>query len=383
MLIKIGSFNVQNLKVGDSDGGSEDNSSFKKNKIEKIAEIIKNEGYDLVALQEIKNTEAVKGIAQELGYSFCHCDNLYNELNRQNYTNKNNSTFKPEYAFLWNPTVLVLDHDPEIYKGIYDRISLRLRAFIDMLVAAVYAMLIGGRNMLEEEEKENGKDEDDKKEDESHRQILLDFFGLAGTVFTADKAQETFIRHQISQVLQQTLRPSLIGVFKRCFSAELCEREIRLINVHTQFGKNMKEFKALRMQELEFVLGDVFDVVATQRDGKMRCATTIVAGDYNMELPELAALETSESFLKLHKYRSFVTTQDKKTTVRLANADEVEQGQRPELEYVSNYDHFSYDASLFPSYGPVISRFDATPDNFIIENKLVSDHVPVKMTVDF
>ena len=405
-MVKIGSFNVQNLKLKPGqdlkfgDGSSNQSDSFKKQKIEKISKILKDEAFDLIALQEIQNEEAVKKIADTLGYQFCHASNIYEELIKRGFKNKHDSVFKPEYAFLWNPNSLTLERDPEVYKGISDRIAKHFDMFIDAL-----AIMIAGMLFFRDKDPKKEKKENEEKKDES-KQKGLQYLGLIGIDLTSKKITREIAKKRIADILHKTLRPPLYGIFRRPFSSEIGmsvpdyphspsvvsgggygSRELRIINTHIQFGVGKDEFggaKAIRLKELEFVLGTLYDIVATQRDGKWRCPTTIVAGDYNMSWENLSNLNSSKDFMDCHKNRSFVVTNQKKpSTVKIANPDEVNEGKTPQIEYVNNYDHFSYDSDMFNIGDPIISRFDCTNENFIADNRLISDHVPIKMVFDF
>lgn len=364
MEINLCSFNVLNFKFNSSG-----EQSFKQKKVKKIAKILREKNCHLAALQEIKSTETVAEIAKELGFEFCHCENLYDELNQENFLNRHGSSFKAEYAFLWDPNILRLERDPEIYKGISDRISKSLELFIGAIAAFIWTMIIV--KMAE-------------KKEESKLRILLKAFGIAGGTWTlATLLKNEMVKRQISAFLYQALRPPLIGIFKK--NNDSVEKEIRIINTHTQFAKIPAETGTateIRLKELEFILGEIFDIVDTQRDGKNRHATTIVAGDYNLPLRVIANLDSRPGFARCHRDRTFRTVQDLPSTITVVNQDEVKRGQQARFEYNENYDHFSYDESLF-SERPAISRFSCTHDNFFIGERLISDHVPVSMTFNF
>lgn len=92
-MITIGSFNIQNYK-----GNNE------KKKPERMARIIANENFDLMALQEILDEDAVRRIADHLGlgWSFAWAKpGIGNEAKG--------------YAFLWNSRKIVPIQEPYIY----------------------------------------------------------------------------------------------------------------------------------------------------------------------------------------------------------------------------------------------------------------------------
>ena len=385
MTVRIGSFNVRGM------GNHPDQE--KEQRIEMISKVLKDEGFDLIALQEVQNPEAVKRIASGLGgFESCHSIAQYMELNGQGFQNRNASVFKPEYAFLWNPNILVLERDPEIYKGISERVSILFDAYVGGIAATIAGILFGLKAKKKKKKDRRDDKEDDKQEDTMLLKTLscLGLGGLvSGTLAAAnairqsDDASREEVKRQISDTLQKTLRPPLIGIFKKQSSGRVGGKDIRIINMHTFFGDKSRKNKELREKELDFVLGDIFDVVATQRDGKWRSPTTIVAGDYNMSLAEIRRLEFGRYLRWIHRNRLFATGQGELSIVSIANKDGVLQGDPPVIKYDSDYDHFSYDASNFTKGDPVFSRFNCTNENFIANSKLISDHVPVKMIFEF
>jgi len=380
MRIKIGSFNVHGL------GNIDNDSSFKEQKIEKISKILKDENFHLIVLQEIQDAKAVKRIASNLGgYESIHCADLYKEeLTGNGFKNRNGVSFDAELAFLWNPLVLTLDRDPEIYKGISERIALHFDRFVDAMSIVIAGLLLNPQNMSKEEDKEE-KEEKERCYQETRK--IFGLLGVSGVNVAGKKISKAAAKKSVASVLHKTLRPPVFAIFKKCSPGVLGKlapsvrgsfgREIRLINTHTQYGgKEMpkKEKEIIRRKELEFVLGEIYDVVATHRDGKWRSPTTIVAGDYNMSWKELQYLDIG----KYHKNDSFMIDQRELSTLNRLKKDEP-----PKIVYSENYDHFSYDSDKFFPGDPVVSRYNATPDNFIVDNKLVSDHVPIEMSFEF
>lgn len=386
MMVKIGSFNMHGM------GNRLDQE--KEQRIEKISKILKDEDFDLIALQEIQSPDAVNRIASGLGgFKSCHCHDLYMELKDRGFKNMNDKILRPEYAFIWNPKVLELERDPEIYKGISERMSMLFDAYVGAIAAMIAGILFGmeAKKTARKEDRKDDKQED-KREDTGLLKTLS-CLGLGGLVsatlaasnpiMPADDTRREKVKRHISDTLQKTLRPPLIGIFKKPSSKIFGEKEIRIIDMHAFFGDMSRNNIELREKELDFVLGDIFDVVATQRDGKWRSPTTIVAGDYNMSLAEIQRLEFGRYLRWIHRNRLFATGQGELSTVSIANKEEVLQGKPPLIKYNSDYDHFSYDASNFIKGDPVFSRFNCTNENFIAKDKLISDHVPVKLVFEF
>ena len=67
MEVTIGSFNVLNLKLKESDKGS-----FREQKIKKFAKIITDCNYSIVAMQEIQSYETAEAIAVKNHQSPCN-----------------------------------------------------------------------------------------------------------------------------------------------------------------------------------------------------------------------------------------------------------------------------------------------------------------------
>ena len=301
-------------------------------------------------------------------------------------------SLRPEYAFIWNPNVLELERDPEIFKGISERVSKRFDAYIIALSMMLTSFLF---SLSSKKKNGNKKEKEEEEEEDAMFRNTLTGLGLGGLMgaglasgnagMHADDTCEEDVRKQIADTLHKNLRPPLIGIFKKkkFLSCGIGEKEIRIINMHSYFGDDSKESKKIRMRELSFVLWDIFDVVATQRDGKWRYPTTIVAGDYNMSLADIQKMSDMMLLPEIHKNRSFTTGQTEPTTVSIKNKEKVQEGEPPQIEHVSNYDHFSYDRNNFSSGDPLVDRIDVTNENFIVDKKLVSDHVPIEMTFDF
>ena len=96
MSYKIGSFNIENLGLGALDTKEDER---KDRDLKKIAEIIRKENFDIVALQEIKSegkafwssgTSSKQGILYELGRNWEFWP-----------TKDNNVRGNPEFAFVW------------------------------------------------------------------------------------------------------------------------------------------------------------------------------------------------------------------------------------------------------------------------------------------
>ena len=207
--------------------------------------------------------------------------------------------------------------------------------------------------------------------------------------------------------------------------------EIRLINTHMVFGKPSHATGSdaeYRREELKILTEEVYPRIADKRYGNNRPAYTILMGDYNLCISESPKVYSESGFIRsdqtgLKKTEEYVEipiqqglfsnyfdrekrviriAQHEKTSLKRpvndkessehydvdseSNSEQIiESG---ELDYYSkDYDHFSYDATRFKDIGVIVERVDALKKYY--GNDLekyrheVSDHVPIKITIDF
>ena len=135
--MKIVSFNTNKLNFNGKD------KEYCSERFAKVVELLQKAEADIVMLQEIMNEETVKELAKQLNYGYCTSKTLYKDLNKNEnaeFTNKHFSSFKSEYAFLWNPNTVNKKNDPQLYMGIYDFIDRALEDFIVYLTGIVLGM---------------------------------------------------------------------------------------------------------------------------------------------------------------------------------------------------------------------------------------------------
>ena len=108
MSYKIGSFNVQHLSSKDE--------TVREKKFKDIAHIIRNQQFDIVALQEVLNEESVKSLVNGLGN--LKWDHVYMEPNT--YASK-----KEGYAYIWRNDRVRLVDDENGNPIIYNRYTKR------------------------------------------------------------------------------------------------------------------------------------------------------------------------------------------------------------------------------------------------------------------
>lgn len=166
--------------------------------------------------------------------------------------------------------------------------------------------------------------------------------------------------------------------------------ELRLINIHLYFGSMRKEDMAIRKMEFNNIINDVLprmcDKPEVSEEGEIMPFYTFLMGDYNLEMQQIYRVETRIKYRG--KSREFKTIQDKKTSLKKAsNQITIEDC------YSSNYDHFTYEVEmdnkliLVPQRVEALSRYfsnePTTVDKLNSYRKKVSDHVPIKLIVDF
>lgn len=161
-----------------------------------------------------------------------------------------------------------------------------------------------------------------------------------------------------------------------------CFCEIRLINTHIVYGDTSKAGIALRQNEFIKVVEHVYQNIANKRYGNNMPAYVVVLGDYNLSLEQLPAnvkinIGNSQS---ARKEETVVTEQEEVTTV---NHIKQEDGTY-HSDYVSNYDHFSFIEAYKSQMNIGIERINPKKycKNLVEYWENVSDHVPIKMTID-
>ena len=180
--------------------------------------------------------------------------------------------------------------------------------------------------------------------------------------------------------------------------------EIRLICIHTYFGKDSSIDREIRQNELDVLFKEVYPQISERVYGNGFPNYTVLLGDYNAEL----VTSDIESIVKerhkaLRRYPSIINTDEngevysdrydvkiktfqyELTTLKTKLDSEYEEFE--DRGYASNYDHFSYDESRV---GEVVSkkarRVDAVrryfKDDFQKYYNTVSDHIPIVLELN-
>lgn len=376
--LSIASFNVLNFKT-DSKSGR--NKEFKQEKIRRIGSIIRDQQFDIVALQEIQSEDSVRQIVDFLNqggtiYKYKHCNSIYEELSGE-FEFK--SGLHSELAFIWDSRTVELDEDLVVYKGIHDRLLRAIDAFFTSATGVISSILAVGALVLDKDAA--AKDEEEKKK----RKGRSDLMGGGALILAGGGSVAHYeLKDEIEGVLRNTLRPPLVGLFRRVGTGASSNTQIRVINVHAQFGKTKYDKIGgvkLRKMEVGFVLGDIFKIVDSQTSGEYITPRTIVAGDFNLSLANVKSVIND-----LNAQGELVACQDAETTLTLINRKEVEEdGQPPEYEVANDYDHFVFRSDCWSDKDATIVRDD---DTFFIgqkgsqEYKPISDHYPIEISTE-
>lgn len=168
--------------------------------------------------------------------------------------------------------------------------------------------------------------------------------------------------------------------------------ELRLVNTHiidaSREEDSIKEFNVLVKQ----VLPRICDHQGGLQENEVQMpAYTFLLGDYNLALNKseraIYKIDTVTSTEYTGRKRDYVTVQDKLTTLKIPNNQLC-----IEDCYANNYDHFTYETDLDNKLILTPQRIEALekyyPEESGPTDKLrayrmnISDHIPIKMTVD-
>ena len=379
----IGSYNLKtfNTKV-------KTDPKFKANKIEKFAQVIRDENFQIIALQEVQRDKTVMDIlsavagcyavprANNIGYeagkyAAIHCESIYQEISSEYGLKIDTAKHRyGELAFIWNKDSMDIDVGSRSVVNIYKEIEEQRQKFVDGLVNAIVAVIVGAVAA-----KAVRKDEDEKSQAVDKAILGVAAVGKAG----GGTLSKTLIENQVEAIVRSTLRPPLVGVFTLKGKGD-SKRQLRLINVHAQFGETKFDKicgEQIRVTEANFLMNKLFPAVRDMRGGDNEMAETLMLGDFNVEYEDM----------RLAKGNANVQiVQSRPSTIGVANKEEYEQGKDPVVEYKSNYDHFVF-GSESTMWNPESGIDVVQPKNSWLlaynpENnrrEFISDHLPIIM----
>lgn len=359
MRYKILSFNIQKF--------SREAASGKKS-MDVIAEIIRNSGADIIAIQEIMHKEALKALLEAIAQQYSEEDRMkrnkaFKGIGRYGARTQEIYGYRTKH---WEgrwaaPVTAYGGIAPEGYAFIWNRDRIKLVT--------------------------NSKDE------------------------PFEPRIETFTRKN------GLVRPPFIGRFMPIKG----RFEFRLINVHIAFSVPSKmkhedddrykpdlKDQELRENELRSLLDTIYpnldrkqyDVTGHDKNARLLVQYTFLLGDYNLNLPQSSAKGSKipdELAVRTSADREIKTVVDALTTLKLKTDDAQEIKRRQasrDANLANNYDHFSYDIKrlkdhdiLEPDVGVVYAfdRFrpnDSGQTEYDLYREKVSDHLPIFLTID-
>lgn len=400
--VKICSFNLWNLQSHVA--GKDSDPKFRAQRIKKVADLIARNLFSVVVLQEVKTPATVNDICRMINesagfgrYNGVHCANAYEQIFvEKGYSGKTNTTLKrAELAFIWDSRVFEPacdDYAKVVYKGIDDNIN---HAY-DVFFASVAALLVGGMRYW------NMK-KDDK--DKIRHEAVIDESVLAATGIAIDANNHSaskvveWSKDKTEKWLRQNLRPPFVLLLN--FRNDR-NKQLRLINVHLQFGltsieeeerqeNETKTAQKLRIRQQEVKLlaqndENIFDIVNSQRSGGHETALTMIAGDFNLSIDQLKADATG----KPNVPADMVVAQSKNSTISLKAAADTEEHKKVSCPTVNSYDHFLFKSDVWSAdNAKVLDSPDPLSDDGFYAEKVVkgktvlhpiSDHLPVVIT---
>ena len=138
---------------------------------------------------------------------------------------------------------------------------------------------------------------------------------------------------------------------------------------------------SIRKQELQTLSECIYRMVSTKRYGNNLPAYTFLLGDYNLCL--CGTESKMDHLIRIDDSRQLRTVQEEKTSLKEVKKNEDSMGFQD--YYAHNYDHFSYETGLDQKLRMQVSRVDAlsTYYNNDLETyrKKISDHVPIKLVL--
>lgn len=389
----IASFNLHNFNFDVRGGGSGADSQFKKAKADHICGIIRDGGYDVIALQEVQTPETVASLIGLLNdgnpngrYAFVHCHDFYETISNGRFKSPGREK-RGELAFIYDSESVALFKDGAVYQRLNDRMWLALDYFISGAAALLATSLgVGALTSDVEDDDSEGERDDDKRDKANKKQKGLKTVGALG-VAGAGYAAHKFLESQLKR-----MRPPFVAFFCKKIGDAVDEgRQLRLINVHSQFGRTDADRfttpSLIRTKEAEFVLKEAFEIVKSEQAENASLTLTMAAGDFNRSAKCLQTIATAVNAMPMRsdKMQIGVTRNANApdahlTTVAVSNREEVENGKAREYKYSHDYDHFAFDMDV---WSPVDAKreFGLDDERFYVfegeDRRAISDHLPV------
>ena len=315
MSYKIGSFNMYKFQAFLSD-------EEHRKEINKIAQIIQDEQFSVMALQEIFSKQAMEMLLKRLGLSW---------EGRWCSPPAKSSIAAEGYAFIWNTNIFKL-----------------VETVLD---------------------------------DGTVRQFEPHIFNQYR--INRAEGQEELVRNPYYARFEPVHGPFF---------------ELRLINTHIMFSKSKTRNETneeqdslsdvkMRKNEFNVLTKALYPKISDKVYGNNRPGYTIMLGDYNLNLKSSGAnspyLEEAFEIKDGNVIKHILTLQKELTTLKRPPKDG-EEDKNQNNYWANNYDHFTIDANRFAGAKTDASRVDSVHycENYAAHRKEISDHVPIKMSLD-
>ena len=316
----IGSFNLCNFNMT----ATED---FHKN-LDRIAEIIRNQRFDVVALQEIVGSETyLKSLTRRIGLTW---------KSHVCYSEGHSHDHAESYAYIWNDSRLRLIDEP----GIFEDKGMKGKLVRPPMVARFSPCdLIGGLFF--------------------ELRLINTHIAFGAPLKNSDLSDVEYRRKEFG-ILMEEVYPAVadkrFGLFMPAYTILMGDYNLCIV------GDN--KIKAYSKDR------DKYDYTLVEDGRKSRVITTV---------------QNSPSSLKTNKQFDYSGIRKTDNEAEIVNA-EISEG--AEDLYSQDYDHFSYDKYRFSGVGlSEPERVDALKNQYnndlSLYRKEVSDHVPIKIVLDF
>lgn len=389
----IASFNLHNFNFDVRGGGSGSDSQFKKAKADHIRGIIRDGGYNVIALQEVQTPETVASLIDLLNdgnpngrYSFVHCHDFYETISNGRFKSPGREK-RGELAFIYDSESVALFKDCAVYQRLNDRMWLALDYFISGATALLSTSLGVGAFIGDDEEDEPKMEREKAKRDKANQKLnglkIVGALGVAGAGYAAHKILESQLKR---------MRPPFVAFFCKKVGGTVDEgRQLRLINVHSQFGRTDADRfttpSQIRTKEAEFVLREAFQIVKSEQSENSSLVLTMAVGDFNRSAKCLQAIATEINTMPMRSDKMQIGVSRNAnvpdahlTTVAVCNREEVKNGKAREYKYSHDYDHFAFDMDVW-SPDNAKREFGLEDERFFVlegsERRAISDHLPV------
>ena len=381
----IASFNLHNYNYDAQKDVLGNDVAFKREKLDQIVKIITDGGYDIIALQEIQTPQTVRSIVSGLNegrssgdYDFVHCQDFYEKISDNRFKSPEREK-RGELAFIWNTKTTALFKGYAAYQRLNERMWLALDYFVQG-ASATLAGLLGMSALVPDEE-----DEEKKKKKHITRKTIK--WGEATGLAVMGYAGHRYLDAQLKR-----MRPPFVAFFNKVNGTKVDpSKQLRLINVHSQFGKTDADFfvtpAEIRNKEAEFVLQEAFQIVKSEQIEESDLNLVMALGDFNRSARNLLqiaakinAMPMRGDQMKIGIIKDKMNPEGHLTTVNVSNSEEVKEGQMRKYAYSHDYDHFAFDMDVWRQEDA--KRILGLSDErfFVLEGNdrcAISDHLPI------